>query len=72
MARAYISGAISSDVSNAPIKFLEAEQRVQKRYGCETVNPLKLPHKEGATWEDYMAVDIIELMCCDIIYMLPC
>lgn len=72
MKRVYISGSISSDMENAPRKFSEAEQRVSRNFGCQAINPLKLPHKEGAEWEDFMAVDLLELMLCDAIYMLPC
>lgn len=72
MERVYISGSISSDMANAPRKFSEAEERVARRFGCQTINPLKLPHDGGAEWEDFMAVDLLELMTCDAIYMLPC
>lgn len=68
----YISGAISSELETAPQKFADAELRVQRTFGCQTINPMTLPHKEGATWEEYMAVDLLELMKCDAIYMLPC
>lgn len=41
-------------------------------YGKPVINPMKLPHKEGASWEDYMVVDLEALDKCDTIYMLPC
>jgi hypothetical protein len=72
MLRIYISGAITSDLFNAPRKFCEAERFLKRTFGCEVINPMKLPHKEGATWEEYMVVDLEALRTCDTIYMLPC
>lgn len=72
MARTYISGSISADLQNAPRKFADAEKRVSAMLGGDVINPMKLPHNAGATWEQYMAVDIMELIGCDAIYMLPC
>lgn len=57
---------------NAPRKFCEAERYLKRTFGCEVVNPMKLPHLEGAMWEDYMAVDIVYLWDCDTMFMLPC
>jgi hypothetical protein len=70
--KVYISGSISSDLLNAPRKFEKAERRIKKMFGAEVINPMKLPHVEGAEWEDYMAVDIEYLETCDTILMLPC
>lgn len=57
---------------HAPRKFQEAETRIRRMFGDQVVNPMKLPHQEGATWEDYMVVDLEALDKCDTIYMLPC
>lgn len=72
MKRIYISGAITSDILNAPRKFCEMERQLRREFGCEVINPMKLPHKEGATWEEYMIVDLEALRTCDAIYMLRC
>lgn len=72
MPRTYISGAISSELATAPRKFADAEKRVIQMIGGDVINPMKLPHNAGASWEEYMAVDILELIGCDTIYMLPC
>lgn len=68
----YISGAISSDLIGAPRKFQQVEEYLKRLFGCQVVNPMKLPHKEGAEWEDYMVVDLEALQKCDTIYMLSC
>jgi len=65
----YIAGRITGDVENARQVFKRKEQELTER-GYEVINPFSLPHKDGATWEDYMKVCIQYLMECDEIYML--
>lgn len=69
--RIYISGSITKDIENAPRKFEEAEQIVRSLFpDYEIVNPMKLPHEPHSTWEQFMALDIQELLKCNIIWML--
>lgn len=67
----YISGAISSlPQTQAKAQFAEAEERLRKR-GAEVVNPTKNTLPDGATWEEHMTIDIIMLLSCQAVYMLP-
>lgn len=68
MKKIYLSGKIT-DNSNAIEQFETAENKFLKA-GFEVVNPMKLEHKADATWEDYLRVDIKEMVDCDEIHML--
>ncbi len=68
----YISGKISGlDRDEVVEKFTKAEESLTAA-GYQVVNPLRngLPYE--APWESHMAMDIIHLLGCDGIYLLPC
>ena len=70
----YISGKISGlNLAVAAQNFEEAESLLKQRYSkyeVNPVNPMKIKHKENASWEDYMKEDIGALLQCDGIFML--
>lgn len=70
----YISGKITGlNLSHASQLFEEAEALLKERYSkydVNPINPMKIKHKENATWEDYMKEDIGALLECDGIFML--
>jgi len=69
--RVYISGQITGlQYEDVKAKFSKAEQEIIEK-GHEVVNPLNngLPHL--APWELHMAMDVILLMSCNAIFMLP-
>ena len=69
--RIYISGAISGrPIEEARAQFQETEDRLQAE-GWETVNPLKNGLPEHAPWSAHMAVDILSLLGCDALFLLP-
>lgn len=70
--RIYISGQITGlPMDVAESNFHEAELKLKGR-GYEPINPYKLvPYVEGKTWTQYMQEDIVLLMGCDKIYMMP-
>ena len=50
-------------------KFQGAEHFLRSQ-NYNIVNPMKLQHEHGGTWEEFMREDISALIKCDIIYML--
>jgi hypothetical protein len=75
--KVYISGKITGlELSDAESKFELAEKDAKYHFSkiteskIKSINPMKLNHKENATWEDFMIVDIAELFKCNAIYML--
>ncbi len=71
MKKIYISGQISGlPYDEVVAKFKEAEERLQAQ-GYETVNPLKNGLPDNAPWELHMALDIVQLLGCETIYLLP-
>ena len=67
----YISGQISGlPLDEAKAKFQTVETKL-KAQGYETVNPLKNGIPDNEAWEVHMAADIVLLLDCDAIYMLP-
>ena len=64
----YISGGITGN-KNAQSDFEGAEFFLRAK-GFNVVNPMKLDHSNATKWEDYMKLDIAELMKCDAIYLL--
>ncbi|MFS0489931.1 DUF4406 domain-containing protein [Leadbetterella byssophila] len=68
----YISGKISGLERDVVVeKFAKAEQSLTAA-GYQAVNPLKNGLPFEASWESHMAMDIIHLLGCDGIYLLPC
>lgn len=71
MKKAYISGQISGlPYDEVAAKFATAEAKLQAQ-GYETVNPLNNGIPINAPWEIHVAMDVILLMGCDTIYLLP-
>jgi hypothetical protein len=70
MKKIYISGKITGlDYEDALRKFNEAEEFL-KLAEHEVVNPMTIEHNHDKTWESYMKVDLIEMLKCDVVYML--
>lgn len=70
--RVYISGKTTgTPIDRAREKFEKAEQTIIKK-GMEAINPMKNGLPASAPWESHMAIDIVLLMSCDTIYLLPC
>jgi hypothetical protein len=74
--KVYISGVISNGGSLTPMQveankvaFYDAERKLIQR-GHTPVNPLRLTQAD-ATWKACMKVDLVALMDCDAILMLP-
>ena len=69
--KVYLSGKISGvEITEAQNKFAEAEKLIRCKFGYDVINPLKLPHDHGHTWEEYLKEDIKAMLTCDSIYML--
>lgn len=67
----YISGQISGcPIDKAREKFERAEELI-RQMGAEPVNPMKSGLPDFASWETHMALDIVLLMGCEGIYLLP-
>lgn len=70
--RAYIAGKISGlPLDEARAKFGKYSAAV-RLMGFEVVNPMELPHKHPDEWAEYMAEDILALLTCDVLFLLPC
>jgi Domain of unknown function (DUF4406) len=54
---------------NYPAFFAEAERL--RAAGHTVNNPAEAGVESGASWEDYLRRDIVSLMACDAIHMLP-
>ena len=68
--KCYIAGKIGGlEVADYTERFEVAKAEVLLM-GFEPVSPLDLPHNHGKTWEEYMRVDIAELMQCQCLYAL--
>lgn len=71
MEKIYISGRISGlPIDEVTAKFDEAEAKL-KAQGYEVVNPLKNGIPANASWEVQIAMDVLLLMGCKAIYLLP-
>lgn len=71
MDKIYISGRISGlPIEDVTAKFEAAEAKL-KVQGYEVVNPLKNGIPDNATWEVHVAMDVLLLMGCNAIYLLP-
>lgn len=67
----YISGKISGlPLEEARTKFDKAETYL-KGQGYEVVNPIKNGIPYNASWEVHIAIDILLLIGCQAIYLLP-
>ena len=71
MQRVYISGRISGlPYSEAFDKFQKIETTLRRK-GYDVVNPLKNGLDISEPWETHIALDIINLLGCDSVYMMP-
>ena len=71
MEKIYISGQISGQpIEEVAAKF-EAAETMLKAQGYEVVNPLKNGIPANASWEVHVAMDVLLLMGCKAIYLLP-
>ena len=71
MEKIYISGRISGQpIEDVTAKFEAAETKL-KAQGYEVVNPLKNGIPANASWEVHVAMDVLLLMGCKAIYLLP-
>ena len=67
----YISGRISGlPIEEVAAKFDETETKL-KAQGYEVINPLKNGIPATASWEAHVAMDVLLLMGCGAIYLLP-
>lgn len=70
----YISGKITGlPLEEAQALFQEAEDHLNdslKEHNPEVINPMKIEHNHGQSWEEYMREDIYALLRCKAIYML--
>lgn len=70
MKRIYISGPMSGmPEHNFPAFNAEADRL--SSLGYDVVNPAKLNPEPGKSWHDCMRTDLIELLSCDTIALLP-
>ena len=71
MEKIYISGRISGlSEEEVTAKFDAAEAKL-KAQGYEVVNPLKNGIPNNASWEIHISMDVLLLMGCNAIYLLP-
>jgi len=66
--RVYVSGPIK-DTPGFEEKFANVANYLRELEGHEVVNPCELG-EPGFTYEEFMRVDLIALLSCDVIYML--
>lgn len=66
----YISGPITGLDTRTAEKAFQAAEHFLKSQNLNVVNPMKLQHEHGGTWEDFMKEDLEALLKCDQIYML--
>jgi hypothetical protein len=67
----YISGAISGLPLDEVEKKFEGAEKLLAGQGYEVVNPLKTVIPQTEPWQVHIAIDIILLLGCDAIYLLP-
>lgn len=65
----YISGKITGLKHKEACKNFDESERFIKLLRHIPVNPMKLDHYHGKTWEEYMKEDLISLLKCDGIFM---
>jgi hypothetical protein len=68
----YISGKISGLEREHVLEKFTAAERHLKDKGFNVVNPINNGLPWDAPWESHMAMDIIHLLSCDAIFLLPC
>lgn len=71
MDKIYISGRISGLPKEDVTAKFEATEAKLRSEGYEVVNPLKNGIPDNATWEVHVAMDVLLLMGCNTIYLMP-
>lgn len=68
--KCYIAGKIGDlKPEEYQERFAQAEKEVMA-LGFDPVSPLKLPHKHGRSWAEYMREDLTAMLQCDAVYAL--
>jgi len=67
----YIAGKITGLPIEVAFDAFEKAEKYLASEGYEPVNPMKLPHEHGRTWNEYMIECLEALKKCDAIYMMP-
>lgn len=70
MKKIYISGKITGMPEEEAFALFEKAENKLKN-GWIPVNPMKLAHNHDRTWENFMKIDLIHMLQCDAVYMLP-
>ena len=71
MSKLYLSGPISGlDIEHAREAFARAQEQMEQQ-GWEVVNPMDNGVPVEAPWEEHLAADIIALLDCKAVAMLP-
>lgn len=65
----YIAGLITGQEDLAWAQFAYAETKLRQK-GYLPINPMRLAHDHGKTWEEYMRTCIPELCFCDAIFLI--
>lgn len=68
--KVYISGSITADIKTARLDFAKKEAELLQK-GYQPVNPFKNGLSDDDPWEKHLATDILSLLGCDYIVMLP-
>ncbi|HSW64957.1 MAG TPA: DUF4406 domain-containing protein [Dissulfurispiraceae bacterium] len=68
--KVYLSGPITG-LEERSAGMFAAAQKEMEALGYEVVNPMLLAHNHNKSWEWYMAIDILALLECDHICLLP-
>ncbi len=70
MKRIYISGPMSG-IPQHNLPAFNAEAARLRALGYEVVNPVDINPDPGAAWHDYLRKDLIEMLGCDTLALLP-
>lgn len=70
--RIYIAGKVTGeDWAKCFEKFRNAHSHLTAQ-GFTVVNPMMLINDEACEWKEAMRKCIVDMLCCDAVYMLPC
>lgn len=69
--KVYISGRITGINYHVAYGLFDQAEKHLADHGHTPINPMKLKHDHGKSWEEYMVVDISALLTCEAIFMLP-
>jgi hypothetical protein len=68
--KVYISGKITGLVYEEAFENFKKAEDYLKGKGYEVVNPMTIEHNHDKSWENYMKVDLIEMLKCDAVYFM--